>query len=115
MGPYGSDGHTERVGDLLVAALLLMIKDEDSSLDLAKLLELLFDGLLKLVLFELLLGVAVRVGEAVFPAGGVVGEGDVGAVVAAPALPFVLGDVDGDALEVGGDKGVAAKAGGGTI
>ena len=115
MGPYGSDGHAECVGDLLVGALFLMIKDEDGSLDLAEALELLFDALLKLALFYLLLGVAVRVGQAVFPAGGVVGEGDVGAVVAAAALPLVLGDVDGDAVEVGSDEGFAAEAGQGAI
>src|ERR1700730_16037438 len=115
MGPHGSDGHIERVGDLLVAALFLMIEDEDGPLDLAELLELLFDGLLKLAFFYLLLGVAIRVGEAVFPAGGFVGEGDVSAVVAAAALPLVLRDVDGDAVEIGGDEGIAAKAGERTI
>ena len=115
MGSHGSDGHTEGVGNLLVAALLLMIEDEDGSLDVAEALELLFDGLLELAFFYLLLGVAVRVGEAVFPAGGVVGEGDVGAVVAAAALPLVLRDVDGDAVEVGGDEGLAAEAGQGAI
>jgi hypothetical protein len=115
MGPYGSDGHTERVGNLLVGALFLMIENEDGSFNVAEPLELLFDGLLKLALFYLLLGIAIRVREAVFPAGGLVREGDVGAVVAAAALPLVLGDVDGDAVEVGGDEGFAAKAGQGTI
>ena len=111
MSPYGSDGHTESVGDLFVAALLLMIEDENGSLDLTEPLELLFNALLELALFELLLGVAVRVGETVFPAGGVVGEGDVRVAVAAPALPLVLGDVDGNAVEVSRDEGLAAKAG----
>ena len=115
MSAYGSDGHAERVGNLFVAALFLMIKDEDGSLDVAEALELLFDGLLELAFFYLLLGVAVGVGEAVFPAGGVVGEGDVGMVVAAAALPFVLRDVDGDAVEVGGDEGFAAEAGEGAV
>ena len=115
VGSDGSDRHTEGVGDLLVSALLLMIEDEDGSLDLAKPLELLFDGLLELALLDLLLGVAVGVGEAVFPAGGVVGEGDVGAVVAAATLPLVLRDIDGDAVEVGGDEGFAAEAGEGAI
>ena len=115
MRSYGSDGHAECVGDLLVGTLLLMIKDEDGSLDLAEVLKLLFDGLLELALLYLLLGVAVRVGEAVFPAGGVIGEGDVGAVVAAAALPLVLGHVNGDAVEVGGDEGFAAKAGEGAV
>jgi hypothetical protein len=115
MSSHGSDGHTERVGDLLVGALFLMIEDEDGSLDVAEALELLFDGLLELAFFYLLLRVAVGVGEAVFPAGGVVGEGDVGAVVAAAALPLVLRDVDSDAVEVGGDEGFAAEAGEGAI
>ena len=115
MGSYGSDGHTERVGNLLVGAFFLMIKDEDGSLDVAEALELLFDGLLKLAFFYLLLGVAIGVREAVFPAGGVVGEGDVSTVVAAAALPLVLGDVDGDAVEVGGDEGFAAEAWQGAI
>ena len=115
MGSHGSDGHTERVGNLLVGALFLMIEDEDGSLNVAELLELLFDGLLELALLYLLLGVAVGVGEAVFPAGGVVGEGDVGTVVAAAALPLVLSDVDGNAIEVGGDEGFAAEAGEGAV
>ncbi len=115
MSPHGSDGHIERVGDLLVGALFLMIEDEDGSLNVAELLELLFDGLLELALLYLLLGVAVGVGEAVFPAGGVVGEGDVGTVVAAAALPLVLSDVDGNAIEVGGDEGFAAEAGEGAV
>ena len=36
-------------------------------------------------------------------------------IVAAAALPLVLGDVDGDAVEVGGDQGFSAKAGQGAI
>src|SRR5277367_4701928 len=102
MGPNGAYGHAKGVGDLLVAALLLMIEDDDRSFDLAETLELLFDGLLELALLDLLLGVAVGVGETVFPAGGVVGERDVGVTVAAAALPRVLRDVDGDAVEIGG-------------
>jgi hypothetical protein len=73
MSADGSDGHAEGVGDLVVAALFLMIEDEDGSFDLAETLELLVDGLLELALFYLLLGVAIGVWEAVFPGGGVVG------------------------------------------
>src|SRR5260370_42456901 len=102
MGSHGSDGHTKGVGDLLVGALFLMIKDEDGSLDVAEALELLFDGLLELALLYLLFGVAVGVGETVFPAGSFVGEGDVSLAVAAAALPLVLGDVDGEGVEGGG-------------
>ena len=115
MSPYGSDGHSEGVGNLLVGALLLMIEDENGPLDLAEPLEVFFDGLLELALLDLLFGIAIGVGETVFPAGGVVGEGDVGAVVAAAALPLVLSDVDGDAVEVGGDEGLAAEAGEGAV
>ena len=62
MGPDGTDGKAKGVGDLLVGALFLMIEDEDGSLNLAEELEMLFDGLLELALFELLLGVAVGMG-----------------------------------------------------
>jgi hypothetical protein len=115
MRSYGPDGHAQRMGDLLVGTLFLMIEDEDGSLDLAEPLELLFDGLLKLALLYLFLSIAIRVREAVFPAGGVVGEGDVGTVVATAALPLVLGNVDRDAVKVGSHQGFAAKAGQGTI
>ena len=33
------------------------------------------------------------------------------AVVASSSFPLVLGDVDGDAVEIGSDEGFAAKAG----
>ena len=115
MRSYGSNGHAQRVGDLLVGALFLMIKHEDAPLDLAEPLELLFDGLPKLVLFYLFLGVAIRMSKTLLPAGSVVGEGDVRPVVATAALPLVLGNVDRDPVKVGSDQGFAAKAGQGTI
>ncbi len=92
-----------------------MVEDDDGSLNLAEALELHFDGLLELALFYELLGVAVGVCEPVFPCGGFVREGDVGTVDAATALPLVLCDVDGDAIEIGSDEGFAAEAGQGAI
>ena len=115
MGSDGADGHAEGVADLLIAALLLMIEDEDGSLDLAELLELLFDGLLELALLDLLFGVAVGVGEAVLPARSFVGEREMSVAVLTAALPLVLGDVDGDAVEIRGDEGFAAEAGQGAV
>jgi hypothetical protein len=115
MSPDRTNGHAEGVGDLFVAALLLMIKDEDGSLDVAETLEVLFDGLLELALLQLLLGVAVGVGETVLPGGDIIGEGDVEVAVAAAALPLVLGDVDGNAVEIGRNEGVSTKAGQGAI
>lgn len=115
MGSDGADGHAECVADLLIAALLLMIEDEDGSLDLAQALELLFNGLLELTLLDLLLSIAVGMGEPVLPPGRVVGDGDVGVTVTAPALPLVLGNVNGDAIEIGSDKGFTAKAGEGAV
>ena len=115
VGSDGADGEAESVGDLLVGALLLMIEDEDGSLDVAEALELLFDGLLEFALLDLLLGVMAWVGKAILPAGGVVGEGDVGVAVAAAALPLVLGDVDGNAVEIGRNERVSTKAGQGAI
>jgi len=92
-----------------------MIKDDDGSLNLAEALELLFDGLLEFALLYLLLCVAVWVWEAIFPCRGFVREGDVGAVVAAATLPLILRDVDRDAIEIGGDEGLAAEAGQGAV
>jgi hypothetical protein len=115
MGSDSADGQIERVGNLIVGTLLLMIEDDYGALDLAEALEVFFDGLPKFALLDLLLGVAAGVREAVLPAGGVVRYGDVGAVVAAAALPLVLSDVDGDAVEVGGKEGFAAEAGEGAV
>jgi hypothetical protein len=111
MRPYGPDGHVERIGDLLVGALFLMIKDENGSLDLAELLELLFDRLLELALFYLLLGVAIRMREALLPSRRVIGEGDVGIPVPAAALPLILGNVDRDTVEVGSNQASPRKLG----
>ena len=119
MGSHGADGQAERERNLLVAALFLMIKHEDAALDGAEPEQVGFDLLLKLVVFELLLGAAAGMLDAVFPGEGVVGigivrcvgEGDEWPVFAAAALPLVLGDVDGDAVEIGGDEGFAAKVG----
>src|SRR5437763_6349705 len=110
MGSHRSYGHPERVGDLLVRAFLLMIKDEDGSFDVAEALKLLFDRLLELAFFNLLLRVGVRVGQAVFPSGGLIGERNVGVAVAAPALPLVLSNIDCDSIQIGGDEGFAARA-----
>ncbi len=115
VGSNGADGQGERVGDLLVRALFLMIEDQHGPFDLAEALKMGFDGLLKLALLDLLLGVTAGVGEAVLPTGGVVRYGDVSAVVAAAALPLVLSDVDGNAIEVSGEEGFAAKAGEGPV
>ena len=115
MGSDGADRKAEGVGDLLVGTLFLVVEDDDGALDVAETLEVLFDGLLELALLQLLLGVAVGVGETVLPGGDIIGEGDVEVAVAAAALPLVLGDVDGDAVEIGGDEGVAAKAGQGAV
>lgn len=115
MRAYGADGDAEHVGDLLVGPLLLMIEDEDSAFYLAEALELLFDRELELAFFELLLSVGAGVLQAVFPVRELVGEGDVGTVVAFAALPLVLCDVKRDAIEIRGDEGFAAKAGQGAV
>ena len=115
VGSNSADGHAEGVGDLLIAALFLMIKDEDGPLDLAEALKLLFDGVLELALFQLLFRVAAGVRQAVFPGRGFVGERDMAVAVAAAALPLVLGYVDSDAVEISGNEGVAAKAGQGAV
>jgi hypothetical protein len=115
MRPDRTNRHAERVGDLLVTAFFLMIEDEDGPLDVAETLELFFYRALELALLDLLLSVAVRMGETVLPARGLDGEGDVSVAVPAAALPLVLRNIDGDPVKIGGDEGVAAKAGEGAI
>ena len=72
---------------------------------------MVFDEGGKLFVLELLGGVTGGMGKAVFPVGVFVGERDVAAVFAAAAFPLVLGDVDGDAIKIGGELGFAAEAG----
>ena len=106
----GVDGQAEGLGDLVVGALFLVVKDEDGAFYEGKTLEVLVDELGELVLLELLDGVCGGMLEAIFPV-GVVGEGDLAAVFATASLPFVLGYVEGDAIEVSGDFTVAAEVG----
>ncbi len=49
--------------------------------------------------------------QAAFPVALLFRKGHQGKVVAAAALPFVLGDVGDDAIEVGAEQGFAAKRG----
>ncbi len=119
MGAYGADGHFEGGGDLFVTLFFLMIEHEDGAFDGAELLEAVFDGLSELAFGELLFGVGRWVGEAILPVEGVVfiggGDGDERTVVATPAFPFVLGDIDDDAVEEGGEQGFPAECGQGAV
>jgi hypothetical protein len=81
-----------------------------------------FHALLELALFERLESVGAGIFEAFLPGpGGTLAvavffrERDVLAVDALAAFPFVLRDVDGDAVEIGADQGFAAKAGQGAV
>lgn len=110
MRSHRTDGHPQSVGDLVVRTLLLMIKDQDGSLDLAETLQLFFDRLRKLPLFNLLLGVAVRVSETVLPSGSVIRQRNMGIPIAPPPLPLVLSNVDRDPVQIRRNQSLAAKA-----
>ena len=107
------DGKFEIESNLFVAALFLMIEDEDGAFDDAELLQLVFNGLLKLPLSELLLGIRRLVGETFFQTGFVAfirsGDGDKRAFNASSPLPFILGDVDGDPIQIRREHRLAAK------
>jgi hypothetical protein len=60
---------------------------------------------------ELLLGVETGVLQAAFPIALLFGKRHQGKVVAAAALPFVLGYVGDDAIEIGAEQSFAAKRG----
>ena len=118
VGADGVEGKAEGDGDAFVAALFLVVEDEDGALDFGEVEEGGVDGGDELGVGEELLGVAgvigeVAAGEVFEPGGfGFVVEGGFGGDVLsflAAALPLVLCDVDDDAVEVGGDGGVAAE------
>jgi len=46
MRPHGVDGQAERDGDALIAALFLVIEDEDGALDIGEGEKLLVEGVL---------------------------------------------------------------------
>jgi len=113
VGADGADGQAQGERDVLVAALLLMIKDENGSLLVRELHESAVDGFEDLLALVELLGVGFVRGEGFDEGGGVVvgvfgGAETVGAILAA-ALPLILGDINDDAVEVGGELGVALK------
>ena len=108
VGADSVDGDGEGMGDLLVGLVLLVKEDEDGALDVAELLEVVVDGAREVGLLELGFGGGCGVGEGglqgeVFVVrgdGG--GEGEVAAAVLGVAAGGVVGDVEGDAIEVGG-------------
>ena len=127
MGADGVDGEAEGGGYALVAEVFLVKEDEDGALGRGEGEEGGFDGGGGFGLAEVLFGGA---GVSAFEvAGGLVFEPGIGCVpffvegggggevvaIAATALPFILGDIDGDAVEVGGEMGVAAEFGEGAV
>ncbi len=125
VGADSVDGEAESGGDALVAEFLLVEKHENGAFSGRQGKEGGFDGGGGLGFAEVLFGgagvLALEVtGGLIFkPGGRSVGTlrtvqygygGDVVAVAAA-AFPFVLADVDGDAVEIGGELGIAAKFG----
>lgn len=115
----GAYRHFQGSGDLFVALFFLMIEDEDGSFDGAELLEPVFNGLAELAFRELLFCVGRRVGETILPIEGIVfagsGDGDERTFVAAAAFPFILSDVDDDAVEVGAKERFATEGGEGAV
>ncbi len=101
----GAERQTESERDLLVGLFFLMIEDEHGSFDVAEAAEFAFDLLLELAVGDLLFGVRAGVREAIVPAGDLVRERGERPIDAAAAFPLVPGDVDGDAIEVGGEGG----------
>ena len=118
MGADRAERQMEDPRNLDVRTLFLMVEDERGALDAAEGEEFFVQGELEFVGGELLVGRGRGVGEAILPelggfSGGCDGsrKGDEGAIDTTAALPLVLGDVDGDAVEIGGEEGFAAKGG----
>ena len=106
---HGANRQFERLRNLLVTALLLMIEHQYGPLDRAELLQLLFYRIPELLFGKLLLRVRAGVWQAIFPVRFFIRKGNQGPIVAAAALPFILGHVGDDAIEVGAEQGFAAE------
>jgi hypothetical protein len=111
MGPDRVDGDPKCVGDLLVGAILLMKEDENGTLWQRETCEMLFNKLCELVCFKLLDGAAGGVLQAAFEIEVLIGEREVLAILAPAAGTLIVSHVCGDAIEVRGDLGLAAKVG----
>jgi len=116
MGSNCAHRQFQRVRDLLVTSLLLMIEHEHRPLNVAEVLQLPFDQLLELLLRQLFLCVEPGVGEPILPIGVAIlvrvdksRDRHQRPLHPAPALPFVLCDVGHDTVEVGGQQGLSAK------
>ena len=113
MGADGVDGQVQGQGDVLVAALFLVEEDEDGAFRIGEFKKSAVDGLESLTLRELLLGVGSVGWEGFDERGevfvGIAGGGEGVGAVAAAVLPLVLGYVEDDAVQVGGELGVAVE------
>jgi hypothetical protein len=125
MGAHGVERHAQGGGDGVVAEVLLVVEDEDGALGFGEGEERGVDRGLELGVGEKLLGGAgvgaERVAGEIFEplGGGVVvlwcGWCSDELTFSAAALPLVLRDVDDDAVEVGGEGGVATEVGEGAV
>ena len=91
-----------------------MIKHQHCSLDLTQLLQPLFYRIPELPLGELLLGIQTRMRQTVFPVGFFIRKREQRPIAPA-ALPFILGNIDDDAIEIGAEQRLAAKSAHGTV
>ena len=111
MGAHRAYGQLKRLRNLLVAPFFLMVEHQDGPLHGTELLQLALYRIPELPFGKLLLRVETRVLQAAFPIALLFGKRHQGKVVAAAALPFVLGYVGDDAIEVGAEQSFAAKRG----
>jgi hypothetical protein len=108
---HGAYRQPERLRNLLVTPFFLMVEHQYGPLHRAELLQLAFYRIPELPFGKLLLSVEAGMLEAAFPVALFFREGDQGTVVTAAALPFILGYIGDDAIEVGAEQSFAPKRG----
>jgi hypothetical protein len=111
MGAHGAYWQLKRLRNLLVAPFFLMVEHQNGPLHRAQLLQLALYRISELPFRKLLLSVEAGVLQAAFPIALVFRKRHQGKVIAATALPFVLGYVGDNAVEVGAEQSFAAKRG----
>jgi hypothetical protein len=111
MGAHGAYGQLKRLGNLLVAPFFLMVEHQNGPLHRAELLQLALYRIPELPFSKLLLSVETGMLKAAFPIALVFSKRHQGKVITAAALPFVLGYVGDNAIEVGAEQSFTTKRG----
>jgi len=109
MRAHGANRQLERLCNLFVRALFLMVEHQDGLFYLAQQLELLIYRIPELPFRKLLFGILPRMLQPFFPLRFFVRKRDQRFLVPPSPFPFILRDIGDDAIEISAEQSFAAK------